>query len=223
VLTPGPDVSATALRLGVWLASACGASPVQMSPDEHDRAVAFTSHLPQLIAYALAAQAGFNERLQPQLVGQGLRDMTRIARSDPGLWVEIASGNHRWVRTALEAFDRRIHSMIAALPDDPATVAPAADQLRVLFEEGVSGASRLPGKHGGTGRSFVAVSVFIPDSPGQLAALFTAVGEAGINIEDVRIAHAPTAPGATVEVFVTPAAVGELRQVLHRAGWPTAT
>jgi prephenate dehydrogenase len=78
-----------------------GAEVVTMSPVEHDAALAATSHLPHLVAYALAF-ATPNELLP--LAASGWRDTTRIAGSDPNLWRPIFTANRSHVLEALDRF-----------------------------------------------------------------------------------------------------------------------
>jgi prephenate dehydrogenase len=62
--------------------------------------------------------------------------------------------------------------------------------------------------------------VVIPDRPGELARLFQATGEAGVNIEDVRIEHSPGLPVGVAELSVRPAEAAQLLDALDRGGWP---
>jgi prephenate dehydrogenase len=87
-----------------------GAKPLAVGPAEHDRAVAFLSHLPQLVAWALldaARRDPVASRLRG-LAGPGFRDMTRLAASPAGLWRQILRANATEVDRALEAFLRAL-------------------------------------------------------------------------------------------------------------------
>jgi prephenate dehydrogenase len=64
------------------------------------------------------------------------------------------------------------------------------------------------------------VQVVIPDRPGELARLFTAVGEADVNIEDVGIEHSPGLPAGVAELSVRPDCVPRLTAALAAGGWP---
>ena len=75
------------------LAVDLGAVPVRMMPEEHDRGVALVSHVPQVVASLLAARLLGASEVVPSLAGQGLRDTTRIAASDPELWIQILGAN----------------------------------------------------------------------------------------------------------------------------------
>src|SRR3954471_19216080 len=70
-----------------------GASVVRLSPEEHDLAVARTSHLPHLLAVLVAGRLADAPAEHLALSGQGVRDVTRVAGGDPGLWEQIVSGN----------------------------------------------------------------------------------------------------------------------------------
>ncbi len=88
-----------------------GARPVVVTtPAEHDRAVAFLSHVPQILAWALvdAARADAVTRRYLRLAGPAYRDMTRIAGSPRKLWAQILDQNRAEVRRALEAFRRAL-------------------------------------------------------------------------------------------------------------------
>ena len=80
--------------------------------------------------------------------------------------------------------------------------------------------ARLPGKRGGPARAETQVQVVIRDEPGELARLFQAAGEAGVNIEDIGIEHSPGLPVGVAELTVRPEAVGPLTEALAANGWP---
>src|SRR5690349_20530264 len=93
VVTPSPGSEGGRIRAVVSVAQACGATPVVMDPAAHDRAVAVVSHLPQLAASLVAARLLDCEHEALALAGQGVRDVTRLAASDPELWVQILASN----------------------------------------------------------------------------------------------------------------------------------
>ena len=109
VLTP-VRASARDLALLRRIVRAMGAQPVVMSPAEHDRVVAFLSHVPQLVAWALRDAAGRDRVAARRLriAGPGFRDMTRLARSPRRLWREILGQNRQAVARALAAFAREL-------------------------------------------------------------------------------------------------------------------
>jgi prephenate dehydrogenase len=109
VLSPlGRDPEPT--RRVAAMVRALGARPVILSAEEHDRAVAFLSHLPQLVAWALlrTARGDPGARRALHLSGPGFKDMTRLASSPRGLWKDILDGNREEVDRALAAFRRAL-------------------------------------------------------------------------------------------------------------------
>ncbi|MGE0452245.1 MAG: prephenate dehydrogenase [Vicinamibacteria bacterium] len=105
VLTPTAETEAGALRLVRRLARAAGARPIVLDAARHDRALAFLSHLPQLVAWALAGavRADAVARAELRLAGPAWRDMTRLCRSPARLWAQILAANRIEVVRAVRA------------------------------------------------------------------------------------------------------------------------
>jgi prephenate dehydrogenase len=223
VICPAGETAASQLEAVAELARACGAQPVLMSAAEHDRWVALVSHVPHLVAAAMAAQCAGAPAAALALAGPGLRDVTRIAAGDVGLWTEILAANASDVRDLILA----VVGQLGAAADALAAVASgdddAAKQLAAVLEAGREGVARIPGKRGGPPPDYVVVQVVIGDRPGELARLFTAAGTAGINIEDVRIEHSPGLPVGVAELSVRPEAAAPLTAALAQGGWPVAS
>lgn len=112
LLTPGPDVDPHALRRVRALVRAVGAKPMRLGAAEHDRALAFLSHLPQIVAWALrdTARGDAVARRCLTAAGPGFHDMTRLAQSPRGLWREILADNAPAVRRALLALSRELRA-----------------------------------------------------------------------------------------------------------------
>ena len=110
---PGGDPGRTADV--VALARTCGGVPVVMSAADHDRAVAVTSHAPQVLSSLLAARLLEVDDEAVAVSGQGLRDMTRIADSDPALWRAILAANAERVADVLSALAEDLQAVVADL------------------------------------------------------------------------------------------------------------
>ncbi|HZT79201.1 MAG TPA: prephenate dehydrogenase/arogenate dehydrogenase family protein [Gemmataceae bacterium] len=112
VLTPTPRTDPAAVERASSFWRALGSRVRLMSPEEHDRALAVTSHLPHLVASALAGM------LPPELhelTATGFRDTTRIASGDPSIWTGIFRHNREAVLDALERFTDRLDEFRRAL------------------------------------------------------------------------------------------------------------
>jgi prephenate dehydrogenase len=134
ILTPTSDTNGEAVGRVSSFWQSIGARVQRMSPESHDRAVALTSHLPHLVASALAGL------LPPELAGLtagGFRDTTRVAAGDPQLWSGILDANRQEILAVLARFEDRLGGFRKALED--------ADRegVRSLLEAGRDGRSAI--------------------------------------------------------------------------------
>jgi prephenate dehydrogenase len=112
IVTPTARTEAGSLARIISFWSALGATVQVMDPEAHDRALALTSHLPHLVASALAGV------LPPEwsaLTATGFRDTTRLAASNPALWSAILHANRAAVLEALERYVEQLDHFRAAL------------------------------------------------------------------------------------------------------------
>jgi prephenate dehydrogenase len=197
-----------------------GSAPLKVSAHEHDRAVALVSHVPQLVSSLLAARLIPAEGSDVALAGQGLRDTTRIAASDPKLWIQILAANAAEVAPVLKALEADLHAVVESLEniDQAGSLAKVSRAL----EAGNQGVERIPGKHGTKQTAYAQVVVMIADKPGELGRLFNEVGEIGVNIEELKLEHSPSAPVGLVELYVLPSLEQKLIAELEERGWKIA-
>ncbi|MER6462520.1 prephenate dehydrogenase [Streptomyces sp. NPDC001288] len=223
VLTPTRDTDTEVLNLALELVSHCTAVPVVMDADAHDRAVALVSHMPHLVSSMVAARLEHAEEAAVRLCGQGIRDVTRIAASDPGMWIDILSANPGPVADLLADVSADLEETVRALrslqSSDDAKRHEGGAGIEDLLRRGNAGQVRVPGKHGSAPRAYEVVAVLIDDQPGQLAKIFADAGAAGVNIEDVRIEHATGQQAGHVQIWVEPKAVPVLTAALRDRGW----
>ncbi len=111
------DPGARAQVAALW--QALGAEVIAISPARHDAVLAHTSHVPHILAAALAEAAARQGGIG-QLIGQGFRDMTRIAASRPEVWRDICLTNRDAILEALAAFNGRLDTLAAALAQNDA-------------------------------------------------------------------------------------------------------
>ena len=215
VICPTPTTEPGATDEVIALARACGAKPVALDADAHDRLFARLSHVPQLVASALAASLTGLTADGVALAGAGIRDTTRLADSDSGLWAEIAAANPLPVAAGLRAVAEPLLELVAALESG----ADAHDAVRRLVDRGRDGRALLPGKHGGAPAVLAEVQVLVPDQPGALADLLVAVARQKVNLEDLRVDHSPERRLGIAELVVAASARDQLVSALRANGW----
>ena len=175
-----------------------GARPQAIDAEAHDRLMATVSHLPHVLANALAAQAAAeltrdSERL-PE-VGPSFRDATRVAGSNPAIWADIYAANREAIAVAIDDAIARLgeaRELIRA--GEPSTVAAwhaaaGADRRRLLETELVGGPLRE-------------LRVVVANQPGIVAELALALGEAGVNIEDMALHPASDMRSGAISLWV---------------------
>ena len=189
----------------------CGGIALKRSVEQHDRAVALVSHLPQITASLLASQLLNGQGSDLELSGAGLRDTTRIADSDPQLWAQILAGNSQALRPLLISLQNDLSRVIDEL-DDPAAMAK-------LITAGNRGRAEIPGKHGGQARNYTYLAIVIDDKPGQLAAIIEACAAAKVNIEDLAIEHTPGQQTGLITLAFSPEDSAIVAAHLEKEGW----
>ncbi|MBM7172945.1 prephenate dehydrogenase [Streptomyces sp. G44] len=223
VLTPTRDTETEVLNLALELVALCRAVPVVMDADAHDRAVALVSHMPHLVSSMVAARLENAEETAVRLCGQGIRDVTRIAASDPRMWIDILSANPGPVADLLaqvaDDLDETVTALRALQSPDEAKRTEGAAGVESMLRRGNAGQTRVPGKHGSAPAAYEIVAVLINDQPGQLASIFGDADRAGVNIEDVRIEHATGQQAGLVQLMVDPKAAPVLSAALRERGW----
>jgi prephenate dehydrogenase len=216
VLTPAAHVDHTALRRMTRFVRALGGRPLILDPDLHDQVVAFASHLPQLAASALmgaVAQVQAPAALR-SLVASGFKDTTRVAASDPDLWVDICATNAPSIVAALDALGDRLAVLRKLVASGD------RDGLREVLGEARSARLHIPTKPGSSPRGLRELVVHIADRPGSLAAVFRILGASGVNVEDLSIDHELQGGSGNLHVWVAgKEALGVAVNALASAGW----
>lgn len=211
VLVSRPGQEAAAVSLVRDLIATCDARLVELDAASHDQAVAAVSHLPQMMASLTAARLLDADPTDLALAGQGVRDVTRIAASDVGLWRQIVAGNRPAVKAQLVAVRDDLSHLIEHLDE--------AGVVEDVLQRGRDGVAALPGKHGRAAGELVAVIVQIPDTPGALAKLFADIEQLGINVEDLSIEHDAVREVGFLSVQVAPEGADALADSLRRENW----
>lgn len=188
LLTPTATTDPGAYGAMTRLVGRLGARALAVDPAAHDLLVAVISHLPQLAATTLMNLAAERARTQHAglllLAAGGFRDATRVAASNPELWLDICRENRRAIVEVLDEFAARIGQLRMTLAEGDEA------KLSQLLADARDARRGLPGKETVSGQ-LVELLLAIPDRPGVLAEVTTTVGALGVNIEDFGIEHAP--------------------------------
>lgn len=211
IYTPTSATGADVIEMVLALINRLGGSAIKMSVQEHDSAVALVSHLPQISASLLAKQLWDAPESWLALAGQGLRDSTRIAASDPRLWQEIISMNRGEILPLLMKLKIDLDTLIAQIGEE--------DAIATFMAQGQAGRARIPGKHGGTQRDYSYLPIVIEDKPGQLSRLFQECAQANVNIEDLSIEHSPGQFTGLITLALSKNDAEELAVHLESRGW----
>ena len=220
VVVPHPKSSERAVALVRELGVEAGGTVSEMSPEEHDAAVAVVSHVPQVAASLVASRLRSIPETAAGLSGQGIRDVTRIAASDPQLWTQILAGNAPAVRRVLAALRDELTEVLGALENlEESDGLGAREVLARVVAHGNTGHDRIPGKHGAAPTAYSVVTALVPDRPGELARLLHDVGDAGVNLEDLHLEHGLGQPFGLAEISVLPGVAERLAEELQARGW----
>jgi prephenate dehydrogenase len=211
ILTPSADVDPASRELVLELIEVLGATPIELSAVDHDRAVARISHLPQIASSLIAKQLTGTPPEWMELAGQGLRDTTRIAGSDESLWKEIIYSNRNELQQLLINLQSDVQLMIDSL-DNP-------NEIAQLIAQGRAGKALIPGKHGGKAREYFYLPIVIDDKPGQLGAIFNECAAMDVNVEDLNIEHSPGQLSALITLALSQSDAEKLSNHLTSIGW----
>jgi prephenate dehydrogenase len=216
-LTPVSETEPERYRLLHGFVASLGAVPVAIDPVAHDRLIAITSHVPHALANVILNHAGSVrvDRHEPiAAAGGSLRDMTRVAGSNPRIWIDIFLDNANELSAALAEHRRRVERLERALASRDAGwlarwIGEAAGNRRRMLAEAYEDVGALQ-----------RVRVHVPDRPGVLSGITQALGADQINIEDFELEHLSPERGGTLSVLVAgEAAARRAAELLEAQGY----
>jgi prephenate dehydrogenase len=140
VSSTGPEGDRAAREIMNFWQSVLGAHPVLIEANDHDVQLAWTSHLPQAVASALARAVSRDAGLKGASFGSGMRDTTRLAASPAEMWADIFLMNQGPVREALERMEGELAQLRSLLEHGDRA------GLLAFLEEGAMFRRRLDGE-----------------------------------------------------------------------------
>lgn len=201
------------------LVAGLGARPRAIDPATHDRLMATVSHLPHVVANALVAEAAAalakDSEGMPD-VGPSFRDTTRVAGSNPAIWADIFASNRDAVADSVDSVARRLGEaaeLIRSGDRDAVGAWHAAageDRRRLLEAELQAG-------------PLVELRIGVANRPGTIAELALALGDAGVNIEDMTLYPASDMTSGAISLWVAGAEQAErAAELVRRLGHTVA-
>jgi prephenate dehydrogenase len=217
VVTPTPTTAEDTYTTLNGLLRELRAEVVAVTPEEHDVLVAFVSHVPQLAASTLMDVATTHEarhRALLRLAAGGFRDMTRIAASQPTIWLDILTSNRDAVLGALDAY------LVGLQHARDIVAAGDRDALKALLDRARVGRRNLPvGMSMAT--KLVELRIVVPDTPGVIAEVTTLAGRLGVNVVDMEIAHSKEGGAGVLVLVVAADDAASFQTGLHELGYAT--
>jgi len=221
-LTPTAATAAERVAGVERFVTALGARPVRLEATAHDRLLALTSHLPHALANLLmlrvAAAAAAGDEAPLAHAGTSLREMTRVAGANPGIWADIFLENADEIaealagfRTALDELEETLRRADRAAVEGSIAAAATARERMDAFAYRTEAAQ------------LNRIRVRVPDRPGILARITQILGAARINIEDFELRHVSPEYGGVLVILVAGAENAErARALLRREGYSAA-
>ena len=213
IVTPTKKTSSDVIECAKAIIGELGGVIREVRADEHDRAISSISHLPQIISTILAGHISDLDEGAIALAGQGLRDMTRLADSNPDLWVELLISNSIFIANDIREVQGKISKLLTALEQSDKNI------VKEILIEGNKGKSKIPGKHGKPSREYSFLPIVIDDKPGQLAAIFDECAQTSVNVEDLFIEHSPGQDTGLITLALSHDDASVLRKHLVNQNW----
>ena len=186
ILTPADEVSSEAVRKYRTLVEEMGAIPLILSCDEHDYVTAAISHVPHLVAAALANLVhdhDSKEGTMKLIAAGGFKDITRIASSSPDMWESICMANTENIADLLDDYIASLTDISRAIRNKQAGYTFDLFTASKEYRDSFSNAPRGPIE------KLYGCYLDIPDEAGAIANIATLLAKAGISIKNIGIVH----------------------------------
>ncbi len=183
-----------------------GGRPAHIDAAAHDRIMAVVSHLPHVVANILMEHAGgfqVGGRRALHCVGSSFKDLTRVAGANPPMWRDIFLENREALAESLSFLRQELDGFSSYLKaGDESSIAEAIQKAASYREELLEYEDITP-------QTLYRVTARIPDQPGVLSQVMTALGDAQINVEDLTLHHVSRSVGGDLVLFIAGKDVAE--------------
>ena len=213
IISQTSNSSVEAISFARELGELIGSTIYDLDAKTHDSVIASISHLPQILSSALGASLNDVGDSELNLAGQGLRDVSRLADSDPNLWTDLLIENSSEIVPKISEVINRLSKLKSAIESRDES------SVRSFLAEGRSGRNKIPGKHGLAKRDYTYLPIVIDDKPGGLARIFNECAAIDVNIEDLTMEHSPGQAVGLITLALTSQDALKLQKHLVSKGW----
>jgi len=193
------------------------AIPIKISPDAHDKYLAYISHFPHIVAAGLvnlAKNEETNEGILRTLAAGGFKDITRIASSNPILWESIISSNRENIANAIEEFINILSDFKDFLVNDE------PQNIIDFFENSKNYRDTFSQSTKGLIEKYSEISVDVPDEPGVIAEISVILKKSMINVKNIYIASSRELDsGALRIIFQSKDQSEKAKDILEQSGF----
>jgi prephenate dehydrogenase len=218
ILTPTDSTKSEALMILHSLFTKIGSKVIAITPKEHDEVVSLISHLPHVLSTNLVKLIN-DEQIELKnlfkLCAGGFRDMTRIATSNPKMWVDITMENKEEIIKALDKYITYLLKFKDKLSKDD------SEYIRKHYNEAREARVNLPKYIDKDIANLYELMIAIPDKRGVLSEITLAISSSSINIEDISIFHSTEfLGGGILKILIQGENAGEIaREAIEKAGY----
>ncbi len=218
ILTPTSNTVTRPLMALHSLFTKMGSKVITISPKEHDKIVALISHLPHVLSTNLVDLIDKEQNEIKnlfKLCAGGFRDMTRIAASNPKMWLDISMENKKEIIEVLEEYMDYLNKFKESLKNDD------SEYIKKHYLKAKEARMNLPKYVDKDISKLFEIRIAIPDKPGVLSDITLAISSSGINIEDISIFHSTEySGGGILKILVQGENAGSLaKEAVEKIGY----
>ncbi|MBC7333208.1 MAG: prephenate dehydrogenase [Actinobacteria bacterium] len=195
ILTPTDSTITEPLVTLHTLLTKIGSKVITMSPKEHDRNVALISHLPHILSTNLVELVDDKQKELKnlfKLCAGGFRDMTRVATSNPKMWVDISLENREEIIKVIDEYISYLNNFKENLQREN------QEFIKEHYLKAQKARINLPKFIEKDISQLYELRIAVPDKPGVLSEITLAISSSGINIEDISIFHSTEFSGGGI-------------------------
>ena len=217
ILTPTSDVPAEKVSEYKALVELSGALPLILDYNQHDYIVAAISHLPHVIAASLVnlvKQSDYKEGLMKMVAAGGFKDITRIASSSANMWSQICMTNTDNIRSLLRDYIDYLENIDDKLEEK------ASSKIYEFFDEAREYRDSFSVPSSGPIKVSYSFTIDIPDVPGAIASITTALAEKEVSIKNLGILHCREYQGGDLMLeFWNPEGLAKAEEIISGLGY----